>query len=236
MKALITIITSACLLVACGGSDTAEETPVSPAPGTVSPDPGSQPEPEEPTDEEESTPLADLDADGIPDEDDDDIDGDGVLNGSDAFPNDPNEQTDTDNDGTGNNADTDDDNDGYSDNDEIAAGNDPLVASDTPADLDNDLIPDLLDDDIDGDGVLNDEDAYPRDPTRTEPDVVTEPSELDTELLEVVSNLGFDPTELTERVVPQPGDPLVELGKELFFSRSLSFGDDVACASCHDHV
>jgi cytochrome c peroxidase len=234
LKALITIITSACLLVACGGSDTAEETPVSPAPGTVSPDPGSQPEPEEPTDEEESIPLADLDADGIPDEDDDDIDGDGVLNGLDAFPNDPNEQTDTDNDGTGNNADTDDDNDGYSDNDEIAAGSDPLVASDTPADLDNDLIPDLLDDDIDGDGVLNDGDAYPRDPTRTEPDVVTEPSELDTELLEVVSNLGFDPTELTDRVVPQPGDPLVELGKELFFSRSLSFGDDVACASCHD--
>ncbi|MEC7548085.1 MAG: cytochrome c peroxidase [Pseudomonadota bacterium] len=177
---------------------------------------------------------ADLDNDLIPDLLDDDIDGDGVLNGSDAFPNDPNEQTDTDDDGTGNNADTDDDNDGYSDNDEIAAGSDPLVASDTPADLDNDLIPDLLDDDIDGDGVLNDEDAYPRDPTRTEPDVVTEPSELDTELLEVVSNLGFDPTELTERVVPQPGDPLVELGKELFFSRSLSFGDDVACASCHD--
>ncbi|MDG2017815.1 MAG: hypothetical protein P8J25_00025, partial [Porticoccaceae bacterium] len=45
-----------------------------------------------------------------------DNDGDGVLNADDAFPNDPNESVDTDEDGIGNNADTDDDNDGVEDN------------------------------------------------------------------------------------------------------------------------
>ncbi|WP_289086079.1 cytochrome c peroxidase, partial [uncultured Sulfitobacter sp.] len=176
----------------------------------------------------------DLDGDGIPDDTDTDIDDDGYLNGNDDFPLDPNEWLDTDGDLTGNNADADDDNDGYSDSDEVAAGSDPLDASDTPADLDGDFIPDILDNDIDGDGVLNDADAYPYDPDRSEPDVVTEPTELDTELLALIADIGFDPSELTDRVVPQPGDPMVELGKELFFSRSLSFGDDVACASCHD--
>jgi hypothetical protein len=44
-----------------------------------------------------------------------DADGDGVPDDEDAFPNDPNEQVDTDGDGTGNNADTDDDNDGLAD-------------------------------------------------------------------------------------------------------------------------
>lgn len=66
-----------------------------------------------------------------------DSDGDGVPNASDAFPNDPNEWEDTDNDGTGNNADTDDDNDGLSDTDEINAGTNPLV-SDTDGDGDLD--------------------------------------------------------------------------------------------------
>ena len=177
---------------------------------------------------------ADLDGDFIPDILDTDIDGDGYLNDNDDFPQDSTEWLDTDGDLTGNNADADDDNDGYSDSDEVAAGSDPLGVSDTPADLDGDFVPDILDNDIDGDGVLNDLDAYPYDPERSEPDVVTEPTELDTELLELVAEVGFDPAELTDRTVPLPGDALVELGKELFFSRSLSFGDDVACASCHD--
>ncbi|SIS43799.1 MAG: hypothetical protein C9355_02055 [Thalassolituus maritimus] len=176
----------------------------------------------------------DLDGDGIPDATDSDIDGDGYLNGDDDLPLDPNEWLDTDGDLIGNNTDTDDDNDGYSDSDEVEADSDPLDVNDKPADLDGDFIPDVLDDDIDGDGVLNGADAYPYDPERSEPDVVTEPTELDTELLALIADIGFDPSELTGRVVPQPGDALVELGKELFFSRSLSFGDDVACASCHD--
>jgi hypothetical protein len=44
-----------------------------------------------------------------------DSDGDGVPDSEDAFPNDPNETTDTDGDGIGNNADPDDDNDGVPD-------------------------------------------------------------------------------------------------------------------------
>ncbi|NNF16410.1 MAG: hypothetical protein HKN70_06660 [Gammaproteobacteria bacterium] len=44
-----------------------------------------------------------------------DSDGDGVPDVNDAFPGDPNESVDTDNDGTGNNADPDDDNDGVAD-------------------------------------------------------------------------------------------------------------------------
>ena len=55
----------------------------------------------------------------------DDADGDGVADNDDAFPNDPEESTDTDGDGVGNNADTDDDNDGLLDADELIAGTDP---------------------------------------------------------------------------------------------------------------
>ena len=44
-----------------------------------------------------------------------DSDGDGVEDSLDAFPADPTEWTDTDNDGLGNNSDTDDDGDGYLD-------------------------------------------------------------------------------------------------------------------------
>ena len=74
----------------------------------------------------------DLDCDGVIDSVDGDIDGDGVANANDAFPWDASESVDTDNDGIGNNVDLDDDNDGYSDLVEIAAGSDPLDASDTP--------------------------------------------------------------------------------------------------------
>lgn len=48
---------------------------------------------------------ADLDNDGVGDACDPDIDGDGVANGSDAFPTDPAEWTDSDSDGVGDNAD-----------------------------------------------------------------------------------------------------------------------------------
>jgi len=178
---------------------------------------------------------ADFDGDGTPDALDDDRDGDGVENLADAFPDDATESVDTDSDGIGNNADSDDDNDGFTDDVELSVGTDPLDPLSVPADLDGDSTPDALDDDRDGDGVDNIADAFPDDPTRSEPETTpSEPTALDTELLNLVSSLGFDPAELTERVLPKPGDPLVELGKELFFSRSLSFGDDVACATCHD--
>jgi hypothetical protein len=101
-----------------------------------------------------------------------DTDGDGAIDGSDAFPTDPTETTDTDGDGIGNNADTDDDNDGVLDVDD-AFPTDPTESSDADgdgtgdnADLDddNDGLPDALDPapndpDADGDGLLDGEDV-----------------------------------------------------------------------------
>lgn len=63
---------------------------------------------------------------------DDDDDNDGTPDINDDLPRDDTETIDTDRDGIGNNADLDDDNDGYSDQEEVAAGTDPLDASDTP--------------------------------------------------------------------------------------------------------
>ena len=56
-------------------------------------------------------------------------------------------------------ADDDDDNDGYTDIDEVACQSDPLDVDDTPADIDDDGICDSLDEDMDGDGILNDEET-----------------------------------------------------------------------------
>lgn len=42
------------------------------------------------------------------------------------------------------------------------------------------------------------------------------------------------PEALLARDLPLITDPVAQLGMELFFSKSLSFNDDVACASCHD--
>ncbi|PKF49328.1 cytochrome C peroxidase, partial [Enterovibrio nigricans] len=44
-------------------------------------------------------------------------------------------------------------------------------------------------------------------------------------------NLAVDPT--AGRTIPNINDPLPQLGKKLFFSKSLSGDLDVACASCH---
>ena len=68
-----------------------------------------------------------------------DTDGDGVPDTEDTFPLDPNETTDTDNDGTGNNADLDDDNDGMPDAWEIVNNLNPLI-DDADADPDSDGI------------------------------------------------------------------------------------------------
>jgi len=104
----------------------------------------------------------DEDGDKIPDAEDSDIDGDGTINEEDAFPFDPAESLDTDGDGTGNVADEDDDGDGFADSVEIEAGTDPLNASDEPADIDGDKIPDAIDGDIDGDSIANDDDGWER--------------------------------------------------------------------------
>lgn len=78
------------------------------------------------------TPSATLDPNG-------DEDNDKVINADDAFPYDPTESVDTDNDGIGNNADTDDDGDGIADEDDAH----PLDPGDI-VDSDNDGINDAL--------------------------------------------------------------------------------------------
>ena len=94
-----------------------------------------------------------------------DTDGDGFFDYQDAFPNDPTEWIDTDNDSIGNNTDLDDDGDGISDVYEIQLGTDPLDPNDTPSDFNANGIPDALED-SDGDGYNDDIDLYPLDPTR----------------------------------------------------------------------
>ncbi|MCP2506972.1 MAG: hypothetical protein NLN64_01580 [Candidatus Thalassarchaeaceae archaeon] len=89
---------------------------------------------------------------GILDDDDDD---DGFLDNVDVFPNDPEEWSDNDGDGTGNNADQDDDNDGYVDLIEMDCLSDPLNSSSIPLDNDGDSICDPIDEDIDGDELPN---------------------------------------------------------------------------------
>ena len=100
----------------------------------------------------QSVPI-DTDSDGECDIIDSDDDNDGVLDISDVFPLDANEWLDNDGDGIGNNADNDDDDDGV--NDEYDSDpQDPEIWGEAYDDYDND-------------GVLNYEDIFPSDPTRT---------------------------------------------------------------------
>jgi hypothetical protein len=111
---------------------------------------------------------ADLDGDGAGDACDTDIDGDGHPNASDAFPANAHEWADTDHDGVGDNSDAfpsdptewvDTDNDSVGDNHD----NCRAVANAGQADLDHDGVGDACDADMDGDGVPNASDAFPRD-------------------------------------------------------------------------
>jgi alpha-tubulin suppressor-like RCC1 family protein/predicted flap endonuclease-1-like 5' DNA nuclease len=87
---------------------------------------------------DESEFPTDSDGDGICDALEEDRDGDDVVDGEDAFPDDPNEWRDTDGDGIGDNADTDDDGDNWLDSDENDCGTDPLDAESMPVDEDQD--------------------------------------------------------------------------------------------------
>jgi hypothetical protein len=102
----------------------------------------------------------------------DDSDGDCYPNGSDAFPDNPNEWLDTDGDEIGNNADPDDDNDDMPDDWEIQYGLDPLDETDASGDLD-------------GDGVNNlDEYNAGTDPTNSRPETPTLSSPIDNDTIE----------------------------------------------------
>ena len=94
---------------------------------------------------------------------DDDDDDDGHPDYSDAFPYDPSEHIDTDQDGIGNNADLDDDGDNYSDSYELSCLSDPLSELSIPDNADDDNLCDNLDLDDDNDGFPDVNDAFPID-------------------------------------------------------------------------
>ena len=101
--------------------------------------------------------AGDFDRDGIPNLTDPDDDNDQIVDRRDAFPLDPSEWVDFDDDGVGNNADL-WPNDKYN------------------QDIDFDGVPDSLDDDTDGDGILNEDDVFRYD---TDNDGISNPDDPD---------------------------------------------------------
>jgi len=91
-----------------------------------------------------------------------DADRDGIPDAVDAFPFDPMETVDTDDDGVGDNGDSDDDADGVSDDEDEF----PLDAEES-VDTDGDGIGNNADTNNDNDGVPDAQDAFPLDPTET---------------------------------------------------------------------
>ena len=91
---------------------------------------------------------------------DPDDDNDGTDDVDDDFPQDASENTDTDNDGVGNNADNDDDGDGWDDSEEADCNTNPLDYNSQPSDTDSDELCNELDEDDDGDGYLDLDDDF----------------------------------------------------------------------------
>jgi hypothetical protein len=133
----------------------------------------------------------DTDSDGVGNNSDSDDDGDWVLDQFDIFPLDSSEWQDTDSDGIGNNADPDDDGNGIEDSLEptpdyeqsknllwhdvnttsprywgasnwVGGGNSEF------ADIDNDGLLGMYDEDDDGDGIIDNLDAFPLDKSESE--------------------------------------------------------------------
>ena len=121
-----------------------------------------------------------------------DTDGDGTYDYLDSFPEDANEQSDMDGDGTGDNSDDDIDGDGYSNSEDVF----PLDPQEW-SDLDGDGHGDNTDGDRDGDGVINISDAYPDDPTRATLPVVTINSPA------TLTTVGSSPVRITGTVDQQ---------------------------------
>lgn len=59
------------------------------------------------------------------------------------------------------------------------------------------------------------------------------PVTLDDEVRDIITAQGLSGDPAAGRVLPSINDPLAQLGKLLFFSKSLSGDFDTACASCH---
>lgn len=62
------------------------------------------------------------------------------------------------------------------------------------------------------------------------------PTALDNELRALIAREGLTGDPTAGRALPHIADALPQLGKLLFFSKSLSAGRDTACASCHHPV
>lgn len=112
-----------------------------------------------------------------------DSDSDGIIDANDAFPSNPLETTDTNQNGIGDNADTDDDGDGVPDAEDAFPLNQAEVF-----DTDGDGIGDNLDPDDDGDGVVDSLDALPLNPAET----------VDSDADGVGDNTDVFPTDPTE--------------------------------------
>jgi cytochrome c peroxidase len=65
------------------------------------------------------------------------------------------------------------------------------------------------------------------------PPVPPRPLTLDEQLRVIINAKGLTGDPTTGRTLPSINDPLAQLGKLLFFSKSLSGEMDTACASCH---
>ena len=158
---------------------------------------------------------------------DNDRDKDGVLNINDAFPDDPSEFLDSDQDGVGNNADLDDDNDGISDTAEASAGTSPILA------------------DTDGDGVTDDLDTFPLDATNgfeyelngdsvtvtgcsgTCPTDLVIPNTIAGKSVTSIGYGAFNSNQLTSVIIP---GSVASIGAEAFYNNqltSVTIGDSV---------
>ena len=83
-------------------------------------------------------------------------------------------------------------------------------------------------------------DPLPTEPAEPEPTEPVEPpvvpaAQLDNQLRQLLAQQGFNPSALRQRSLPDiQHDAVAQLGRELFFSKTLSLDNTVACASCHD--
>jgi len=154
-----------------------------------------------------------------------DEDGDGVPDHCDDFPQDSNETTDTDGDGTGDNADTDDDDDGFSDEVETSCESDPLSNSLIPLDTDQDGSCDPQDGDDDNDGYADTEDDLPLDPnetTDTDGDGIGDNTDTDDDGDGVSDSIDFYPLDSSQHLMPEGChfDSIQRLGHVSYYSYS----------------